>query len=63
MVKENEPVGIGLGEIDEMDGPAGATATYTVAEVLLSEASAVIVIPFAGIVAGAVYNPPVVILP
>ena len=54
---------MGLGEIEEIDGPAGSTATYSVTEVLLSEASAVMVIPLAGIFAGAVYRPPVVILP
>ena len=56
-VTVEEPTGSGLGETEVMDGPGGSTATYTVAEVLLSEASAVTVMPLAGIAAGAVYMP------
>jgi hypothetical protein len=40
--------------MDEIDGPAGSTATYTIAEVFPSEPSALTVIPLAGMAAGAV---------
>jgi hypothetical protein len=48
------PSGTGFGEIEVSVGPGGATFTYTVAIVFPSDPSAVMVIPFAGIVAGAV---------
>ena len=46
-----------------MAGPAGATFTYTMADVLPSDARALMVTPFAGILLGAVYKPPVLIVP
>lgn len=54
---------MGFGDTDVIVGPAGATFTYTMPLVFPSEPSALTVIPLAGIVAGAVYRPPVVILP
>ena len=58
-----EPTGIGLGEMAEIVGPGGSTATYTIADVFPSDPSALMVIPFTGILSGAVYRPPSVIVP
>ncbi len=58
-----EPTGIGFGEMEEIAGPGGSTATYTIADVFPSDPNALMVIPFVGILAGAVYRPLSVIVP
>ncbi len=59
----DEPVGIGFGEMDEIEGPTGSTATYTIPKVFLSEPSALTVVPTVGTVAGAGQSPALVMVP